>query len=71
MRILDIEVVQEIFVRRAIAAKLALRGRAGVLDVSSVGRDVRPEVLGTCLAGRRINITELDIGTVDLLPAEN
>jgi hypothetical protein len=61
MRILDIEVVVEIFIRRAIATKLALRDRGGVRDVSSVGGDVRSEVLGTCLTGRWINMTVLDI----------
>jgi hypothetical protein len=60
MRILDIEIVVEIFVRRAIATKLALRGRAGVRDVSSVGGDVPSEVLGTRLTRRWIDISVLD-----------
>ena len=61
LRILDIEIVAEIFVRRAVATKLALGGRSWVRDVSSFGGDVRPEVCGARLAGWRINETELDI----------
>lgn len=70
MGIPDIEVVVEIFIRRAIATELALRSRAGVQDISSVGRDVPSEVLGTRLTRGWINISVLDIGTVDLLSTE-
>ena len=71
VRILNIEVVLEILVRRAKATKLALRGRAGVRDVSSVGGDVPSEVLRTSLARRWIDVTVLDVGTIDLLSTES
>jgi len=71
LRILDIEVVAEIFVRRPIATKLALGGRNRVREVSSVGGDVPFEVSGARLAGGWINITVLDVRTVDLLSAES
>ena len=70
MGIPDIEVVVEVFIRRAIATELALRSRAGVQDISSVGGDVPSEVLGTRLTRGWINISVLDIGTVDLLSTE-
>jgi len=71
MRILDIEVVTEKFVRRAIGAKLALRGGSGVRDVSSFGGDVPSKILGTRLTRRWIDMTVLDIRTADLLSTES
>jgi len=70
LRILDVKVVAEIFVRRAIATKLALGGRGGVREVSSVVGNIPCEVFGTRLTRRWINMSELDIGTVDLLSAD-
>lgn len=71
LRILDVEVVAEIFVRRAIATKLTLGGCGGVRKVSSVVGNVPSEVFGARLTRRWINESELDIGAVDLLSAES
>jgi len=71
VRVPDVEIVVEEFIRRAVRAKLALRGRAGVRNVSSLGGDVRSEVLGTPLTRGWIDIRVLDTGTVDLLSADN
>jgi len=71
MRIPDVEIVVEKFVRRAVLAKLTLRSRAGVGDVPSVCGDIHPEVLGTRLTRRRIDRSVLDARTFDLLSTEN
>jgi len=67
VRISDVEIIAEKFIRRAVRTKLALGGRAGVRDVSSVGGDVLSEVLGTRLTRGWIDIRVLDTGTLDRL----